>query len=322
MSSGLGNLGKAGALAALAFALAVACSGAAFEGEGEEAGSAGAQAGEGAGAEQSGGSNSAGTAAHAAGAPSEGGTPTEGGAASGGAPTQPPSIIIVQKTRTGIVGSADPSLTLTNLPAAGNALIVGVTCFSDVDNCVIPESGVSDNQGNQYRLVIEGASIVSSDTHGSRPYLFIAESIAAPTGPLTITVNPNGMAPDNVQNFAWGVLEVSGLAAENSVDQTGSFPNSCCMPSTTVSTDAATAQANELAVAVHTARSNDNDFNYGHDAAWTEQHLNDDGLSLASQHSLVTRVLTEASVVSHTWTHDEPTRGVAAIIATFRGAAP
>jgi hypothetical protein len=46
------------------------------------------------------------------------------------------------------------------------------------------------------------------------------------------------------------------------------------------------------------------------------------GVSLASQHSLVTRVLTVPGVVSHTWTHDEPTRGVAAIIATFRGVAP
>jgi hypothetical protein len=50
--------------------------------------------------------------------------------------------------------------------------------------------------------------------------------------------------------------------------------------------------------------------------------LNNDGVSLASQHSLVTRVLTESGVVSHTWTHEEPSRGVAAIIATFRGAAP
>ena len=88
-----------------------------------------------------------------------------------------------------------------------------------------------------------------------------------------------------------------------------------------MSTDAATAQPNELAVAVHTARSNDNDFNYASDPAWTEQHVNGDGLTLASQHSLVTRVLSETGVVSHTWTHNAPTRGVSAIIATFRGVA-
>jgi hypothetical protein len=302
-------------------ALVAACGEAAFVGVDDEGSSGAASAGEGAGAEASGGSSGAGSS-HEAGAPSSGGAESEAGAASGGAPATPPSIVIVQKTRTGIVGNADPSLTLPTVPATGNALIVGITCFSDFENCVIPESGVTDNQGNHYRLVIEGASIVSSDTHGSRPYLFIAESIAAPSGPLTITVNPNGTPPDNYQNFAWGVLEVSGLARENSVDQTGSVPNSCCEPSTTVSTDAATVQANELAVAVHSARSNDNDFNYAHDPVWVEQHLNDDGVSLASQHSLVTRVLTETGVISHTWTHDEPTRGVAAVIATFRGVAP
>jgi hypothetical protein len=298
-----------------------ACGEAAFVGVGDEGSSGAASAGEGAGAETSGGSSSAG-GSNDAGAPTSGGSAAEAGAASGGAPAIPPSIVIVQKTRTGIVGNADPSLTLSAVPAPGNALIVGITCFSDFENCVIPESGVTDNQGNQYRLVIEGSSIVSSDTHGSRPYLFIAPSIATPSGPLTITVNPNGSPPGNYQNFAWGVLEVSGLAPENSVDQTGSFPNSCCEPSTTVRTDAATTQANELAVAVHSARSNDNDFNYGHEAAWVEQHLNDDGVSLASQHSLVTRVLTETGVISHTWTHDEPTRGVAAVIATFRGVTP
>jgi len=250
----------------------------------------------------------------------QGGAATDGGAAGAAGTASAPPIAIVQTSRTGIIGNVDPTITLTAMPSAGNALIVGISCFSEVDNCLIPDGGVTDNQGNSYALVVEGASIVSSDTHGSRGYLFIAENVAAPTGPLTITVNPNGMPPENFQNFAWGVLEVSGLAS-GSVDQTGRFPNTCCFPATTVETDASTVQANELAVAVHTARSNDNDFNYGHDAAWTERHLNDDGVSQASQHSLVTRVLSEPGVVSHTWTHNEPTRGVSAIIATFRGAA-
>ena len=268
-----------------------------------------------------GGSQSHAGATALSGAPSDGGAPGAGnaGGAGGAAPTTAP-IVVVQTSRTSIVGNADPSLTLSAAPKAGNALIVGISCFSDLDNCIIPDGGVTDNQGNTYALVVEGASIVSSDTHGSRPYLFIAQDIPAPVGAFTITVNPNGTPAENVQNFAWGVIEVSGLAP-NSVDQTGRFPNSCCETTTTVETDAATAQANELAVAVHTARSNDNDFNYGHDAAWTERQLNDDGVSQASQHSMVTRVLTEPGVVSHTWTHDEPSRGVAAIIATFRGVA-
>jgi hypothetical protein len=230
-------------------------------------------------------------------------------------------IEIVQASRVSLADVVDPTLTMSALPKAGNALIVGITCFSEVENCVIPEGGVSDNQGNTYELVVEGDSIVSSGTHGSRPYLFIAENIGAPAGMLTVSLNPLGAPDENYQNFAWGVLEVSGLA-QGSVDQTGSFPNTCCFASTTVTTDAATAQGNELAVAVHAARSGTEEFAYGHDATWTEHHVNENGNSVASQHSLVTRVLTEPGVVSHTWTHAEPTRGVAAVIATFRGVAP
>lgn len=307
-------------------ALANACGGSDFHGGPTDA----AAAGDGHGGEMvttpSGGAPGVAGSQAQGGSPAQGGTPSDGGAAgAGGAVDTPPStapIVVVQSSRTSIVSNADPSLTLSTMPQAGNALIVGITCFSDVDNCIIPDGGVSDNQGNTYALVVEGASIVSSDTHGSRPYLFIAENISAPTSAVTIAVNPNGTPSDNVQNFAWGVLEVSGLAP-SSVDQTGSVPSRCCFPSTTVETDGATAQANELAVAVHTARSNDedNDFNYGHEAAWTERHVNNDGVSQASQHSLVTRILTEPGVVSHTWTHDEPSRGVSAIIATFRGVA-
>jgi hypothetical protein len=321
-------LNRGWALAALGSAIAFACGGTAFEGTRSEdvGGAAGHDSGTG-GEPDTGSSaggappSDAGSPAVSAGTPSDGGE-ASGGGGSGGAPPTPPSIAIVQKTRTGILGNADPTLTLTQPPAAGNALIVGVTCFSDLDNCVIPEGGVTDNQGNQYRLVVEGASIVSSDTHGTRPYLFIAESVAVSTAPFIITVNPNGTPPTNYQNFAWGVLEVSGLATENSVDQIGYFPNTCCFTSTTVTTEGATAQANELAVAVHSARSNDNAFHYGHEPSWIEQHVNNDGVSQASQHSLVTRILTEPAQISHTWTHNEPTRGVAAVIATFRGAAP
>lgn len=234
-------------------------------------------------------------------------------------PSTPASVFIVSASRTSTVANTDPSLTLSAVPSAGNALIVGITCFTEVDNCVIEEAGVFDNQGNHYRLVVEGSSIVSSDTHGSRGYLFIAENISEPMGDLTITLDPLGMPSTSFQNFAWGVLEVSGLASD-SVDQIGTFPNTCCFSSTTVTTDGAITQPNQLAVAVHSARSNDSDFNYGHDPAWIQHHVNGDGLSLASQHSLVARIVSEPGVVSHTWTHNEPTRGVAAIIATFRGA--
>lgn len=312
-------LGRVLLLTCAAGLLAAACGGRDFQGdEGESAGEGGsggeppvAVAGAGSGGASAGGSASPG------GAPGHAGAEEAGGA--GGVVGSTP-IVVVRESRTSIVGNSDASMMLSMTPSAGNALIVGITCFTEVENCVIEEGGVTDNQGNLYRLVVEGSSIVSSDTHGSRGYLFIAENIPEPMGQVTITVNPLGEPETSFQNFAWGVLEVSGLLPLNSVDQTGTFPNTCCFTSTTVTTDGPTVQANELAVAVHTARSNDNDFNYGHEPEWTEHHVNNDGLSLASQHSLVARVLSEPGVVSHTWTHDEPTRGVSAIIATFRGA--
>lgn len=238
------------------------------------------------------------------------GSPADGGG---------PRISIVQATSTQIVGNVDPTLSLQTPPAVGNAVIVGITCFSDIDNCTIPPTGVTDNQNNTWLRVIEGNSIISSNTHGSRGYIFVAESIGPTSGAFTIRVNPNGDPPTNVQNFAWGAIEVAGLAPSGTLDRTGATPATCCNTSTTVSTSGATTVANELAVAVHTARSNDGDVAYGIDPSWTQQHVNVNGVSTASPHSMVTRVLGATGIVSHTWTHHAPTRGASAVIATFKG---
>lgn len=257
------------------------------------------------------------TASSGGGSSSTTSTSGTGGQGTGG--SSPGPIAIVQATTTKLASGADPSLSLPAPPTAGNAIIVGITCFSEVDNCTIPQGGVTDNRGNTYQRAIEGSSIVSSTTHGARGYIFIAENIADPGGDLTITVNPNGSYPENYQHFTWGALEVSGLSS-NSLDQTGVLANTCCPTSTTVSTAAVTAQPNELAVAINTIRSNDDNVNYGHDPTWTEHHMASEGVS-NNPHSLVTKILSTTGTVSHTWTHDAPTRGVSAVIATFRGAA-
>src|SRR5262245_8975633 len=108
-------------------------------------------------------------------------------------------IRVVQATQTSISAGIDPTVSFQVPPVAGNAVIVGMTCFSEVDNCVVPPSGVTDNQNNTYVRVIEGDSIVSSNTHGSRGYIFIAENIRAPNGTFTIAVNPNGDPATNYQ---------------------------------------------------------------------------------------------------------------------------
>jgi hypothetical protein len=266
------------------------------------------------------GSGGGGGGATASSSSSGGGSGGATSSSSGGAGTP---IVIVQATPTVLDGASDvPELTLTTPPAAGNAVIVAITCFSDIDYCTIPENGVTDNQGNTYTRVREGESIVSSITHGARGYIFIAENIGVPSGPFVIRADPNGSIPPNVQNLAWGALEVSGLAPAPSVDQTGGTPNECCPLSTTVATLGATSQANELAIAVFTNRSNDDDIGCSAEAGWTQHHVNQNGQSLATAHSMVSRVLSSTGIASHTWSHEASTRGASAIIATFRGASP
>ena len=55
--------------------------------------------------------------------------------------------------------------------------------------------------------------------------------------------------------------------------------------------------------------------------SWTSHHIHQNNNSGPPGHSMVSRILNSTGIVTHTWTHDPPTRGVAAIIATFRGAA-
>ncbi len=236
--------------------------------------------------------------------------------------TAPTGISVVQTSPimiTGFSTKVDPTLALATHPAPGNAVIVGITCFSEVDNCTIPTTGVTDSKGNTWLRVIEGVSIESSTTHGARGYIFIAPNIAPGTGTFTITVNPNGVAGVTPQSLAWGAIEVAGLVTTDPVDRTGLTIASCCSTSTTVLTTGATRFANELAVAVHTERTNDADVGYVVETGWTQRHVNSNGVSVANPHSMVTKVLTGLSVVSHTWGHDAPTRGASAIIATFKG---
>jgi hypothetical protein len=191
-----------------------------------------------------------------------------------------------------------------------------------VDNCTVPPGGVSDNQANTYVRAFEGESVTSSVTHGARGYIFIAENISAPSGPFVVSVDPNGSVPANIQSVAWGAIEVTGLAATASLDASGGTLVLSGEPSTTATTDLATTQANELAVAVLTMRSNDNNMLITPDAAWSSHHINQNGASGPPGHSMVSQVLTDTGVISHTWTHDLPTRGVVGIIATFKGAQP
>lgn len=227
---------------------------------------------------------------------------------------------MVQATPTLLSDEDVPSHEFSAAPSAGNAIIVGITGFSEVDNFTVAPGGVNDNQGNSYTRVFEGESVVSSTTHGVRGYIFIAENISAPSGAFVVSVDPNGSVPANVQSVAWGAIEVAGLGPPPSLDATGGTLVLSGQTSTTATTDLATTQANELAVAVLSMRSNDNNMLITPDPAWASHHLHQNGASGPPGHSMVSQVLDATGVISHTWTHDVPTRGVVGIIATFKGA--
>ena len=261
-----------------------------------------------------------------------GGTSSGGGAGDSGADASvdagPPPIVVVQAStiKLSMAPAATSNLTLPALPSAGNSIIVGVTCISDygvsVDaglagDCILSNGSVTDNHGNTYDQVAQGASIKSSQ-QGARGYIFIAENIGAPSGSFAITVDPEGTSA--VQAIAWGAIEVSGLKSPPSFDVHG-YTAVNQATSTTASTFQPTAQANELAVAVLSIRHNQVYAAIVPDGTWSSHQIHQDSVTGPPAHSMVSKVLTSAGTPSHTWTHQAPSRGAAGVIATFKGAA-
>jgi hypothetical protein len=265
------------------------------------AGASSVDASDAAGSGGSGGSSGGGDSGGDSGADSRGGAP---------------AIVIAQSTPTSVATEEVPTLTLPSAPSEGNAIIVGISCISDYQaDCVIPNGGVTDNQGNSYTRVLQSQPIQSSAQAG-RGYVFIAEEIGAPSGEVVISVDPDG--PTTTQAVTWGAIEVAGLAAAPSLDASGiGAPHGT--GTTTVTTSAAPAQPNQLAVAVLTVRSADTNIGIIAQEGWTSQHAHQDNSIGPPGHSMVTQVLTGSGVVSHTWTHNPPTRGATAVIATFAG---
>jgi hypothetical protein len=203
---------------------------------------------------------------------------------------------------------------------------VGITCLSTADgntngDCILDPGGVSDNQGNVYTRIVQGQPILSSE-QGARAYIFIAENIGAPSGSFVISVDPNGTLPPETQMVVFGAIEVAGLAAPPSVDASGiSLVGDTAATSTTGVTDLPTLQANELAMGVLSMRSEDTNMLITPEAGWTSHHVNQNGAGLNPPgHSMISLVTTSTGQVSHMWSHNPPSRGVATVIATFRGA--
>jgi hypothetical protein len=270
----------------------------------------------GSGAESNGGSGGSGAAGAIGGTGSDtGGMGGMGG--EGDEPVEVGPINVVQASETMLSTEGVPTLTFDLAPQAGSAIIVGVSCISNYEgDCTIPEGAVTDSAGNTYSRAVQGEALLSSE-QGARAYIFIAENIAASNAEFELSVAPDGAS--ELQMVAWGAIEVVGLAASASFDASGiSFAGTDV--STTVTTDLPTSDANSLAIAVLTVRSNDTNILITPEESWTAHHVHQNNYSGPPGHSLVSQVLTETGIVTHTWTHNAPTRGAAGVIATFRGA--
>jgi hypothetical protein len=315
------------------------CGGSEFDGEGS--GAAGGTGGASGGAGGSGGAGSGGVSGQAgsggtagdtgsggntAGATSVGGA--SGGGSGGGAGADAGSdasggaqpLAVVRASDTMLSMEDVPTLTLEPAPSAGNSIIVGVTCISDhLADCIVSTGGVTDSHGNSYTRAVQSEPIRSS-AQAARGYLFIAQNVVAASGPLVISVDPDGTTTQ--QAVAWGAIEVSGLSAPPSLDAWGiSLAGGSDPTSTTAVTDRATAAPNELAVALLSMRSSDTNMLITPESSWVSHHVNQNNASGPPGHSMVSRLLSSTGTVSHSWSHDAPSRGAAAIIATFVGAA-
>jgi hypothetical protein len=302
------------------------CGGSEFDsastgGAGGGGGNAGAGGSSGA-AGSAGATSGGGTSGGASGTAGAGGGAAAGGSSgSGGAGGAPPITVVNASSPTEVSTADVPTLTMSPTPHAGNAIVVGISCLATAEQCTIAPNGVTDNQGNTYTRIIQGEPILSS-SQGARAYIFIAESVGASSGSFVISVDPNGSVPPDTQTVVWGAIEVSGLAAAPSLDASGSsLVGDSNATSTTASTDLPTTQANELAIAVLTMRSEDTNMLITPAGGWTSHHSHQNGASGPPGHSMISKLLSSTEIISHTWTHDPPTRGVAAVIATFKGAA-
>lgn len=221
-----------------------------------------------------------------------------------------------------------PKLAMLKGPTIGNAIIVGISCISTFGQapqdaggqCTIMDGGLTDNYGNAYARVHESGPILSSQ-QGARAYLFIAPTISSTGVDFTLSVEPVGATePSETQAIVWGAIEVAGLAPL-SLDAKGAGLSGSNDAFTAVETALPTVQTNELAVAVLTIRSTDTNMLIKPEPAWSLHHVYQNGATGLLGHSMVSKTLSSVGIATHTWTHDIPDRGTAAIIATFKGQA-
>lgn len=231
-------------------------------------------------------------------------------------------IVIEQKAKGYLPWAADNStpveVTLPNPPTTGNTIIVlihGVTDSSNgYDYLTMIDGGVTDNEGNTYKLVHESTNRLKAGTgftgYDGHSYIFVADNISSYGTSFTVSALPSS-TPDYEANIT--VIEVSGLNPAGSFDiakdihkgeLTTGFPSG-----TTTSIDAGSNNAdNSLILANFIQVGNADAMSVTPEAGFTTLYNTDTDTS-GKIYVLAYQAQPTAGNVSTTWTHNDVSAG-------------
>ena len=160
------------------------------------------------------------------------------------------------KTANGVNSSA---ASFASLPAAGNSIIILVTCW----NIAIAAAEVTDNQSNTYARDAYIGPNQPASPQAATCGIFSDIEIGSPSGTFTITINP-GNATDY---FEWVGVEFSGLLDASALDITATNAGTDNSPLVSGGT---TNQNDELWVGVCALTDELTDIGFDFPAGWTQ----------------------------------------------------
>jgi hypothetical protein len=203
-------------------------------------------------------------------------------------------------------------------PAAGSLVLIGLVGWHDSGYDV---TSVTDNKGNAYTIV--KAAVAGRQ----RAVIAYAENVSS-GGTFTVTINNAGGSGNYL---SWAAIEVTGVAASSSADQTSTATDAGPQANDATVTTGATVTANELVFAVMSLSSSGS----------SNLHITSPGgyTNLASEQDFAAqngfsadyKIISATGAQTAAWAHDDATGtdnpspggssyGWTAAIATFKEA--
>ncbi len=152
------------------------------------------------------------------------------------------SIAYVQATPKSRTLDSTLSVSFSSRPRSGNAIILYVWGWDNINSVDFTTSSVTDNQGNTWIRATQGTRTAG----GTRPAIFYAYNINEPSGTFTITVAPT---IGGTRALVGAAVEYSGVLATSDPLDAVAPANTGTSTAPTTGTTAVTSQANELAAA-------------------------------------------------------------------------